>query len=120
VAFALNSERQATSVSQVKHVALSNIPFGKASAVRELGKNHRHKSIDWSQLQFPTNLSKVFKIPTPDFALRVRELRIEYELPIGSHTFFLGRIIAEEDRLREPEFHMIHGHYAAYRQANKI
>jgi flavin reductase (DIM6/NTAB) family NADH-FMN oxidoreductase RutF len=114
VAFALNSERQAASVSQVKHVALSNIPFNMVSTVRELGKNHRHKSIDWNQLKFPTNLSKVFKIPIPDFALRVRELKVEYELPIGSHTFFLGRIIEEENRLSEPEFHMIHGHYAAY------
>ncbi len=47
------------------------------------------------------------------------ELQVCSAEPLGSHTFFLARILHVETNSIRPEFNMIHGHYAAYRRTSQ-
>jgi flavin reductase (DIM6/NTAB) family NADH-FMN oxidoreductase RutF len=116
-AFALNSKRQAApNVRRLGRLAISSVPLTRASVVRQLGENHYRESICWDQLPFSTKRSSGLSIPVPDFAIRVQELQVLQERPLGSHTCFLAQIVGEQTHSAEPEFHMIHGFYAAYRR----
>jgi flavin reductase (DIM6/NTAB) family NADH-FMN oxidoreductase RutF len=115
-AFALNSSKQAAPiVAALGQVALSTVPFGRANEVRRLGANHHRSSIDWATLPFVTQPSPLLGIPVPDFALTVRELEVEQTMPLGSHTLFIARVLSRNVYSEAPEFHRIHGLYAAHR-----
>ena len=119
--FALNSTRQAAPmVERAGHVAMSSVPFDHSAAARALGKNHHRASIDWEQLPFATRRSAVLGIPVPEFALGVRELDIQIVRRLGSHTFFVARVLGEQRYADGPSFCMIHGLYEAWRQRNGI
>lgn len=114
--FALNRNNQAApSVGALGQLALSTVPFEKAEQVRQLGKNHRQNKIDWDKLSFTTHTSPTLGIPVPDFALTVCEMKLQKTLPLGSHTFFIARIISKTVYSNSPEFHRIHGLYAPRR-----
>jgi len=116
--FALNSSRAAAPLaSRIRRLALSSIPYGQIAAARDLRKNHRQASIRWEELPFSTRRSKTLQIPVPEFALRVCELNIENQWPLGSHTFFLARIAGEEIISDDSAFYMISGQYAPLMQA---
>jgi len=120
-AFALTSRRKAAPlVERIGHLALSTVPFDQASTVRKLAGNHYNQSIDWAQLPFPLQSSKKLGLPIPEFAIRVHELQVCSAQPLGSHTFFLARILHVETNSIQPEFNMIHGHYAAYRRTSQV
>jgi len=120
-AFALNSKKQAAHlVAQLGQLTVSNIPFDRSAVARSLGKNHYQQSIDWEKLPFRTQRSRILQIPVPEFALRVRELKVESALPLGSHTFFVARILGEEVLCHSPEFCMIHGLYEARRRSIRL
>jgi hypothetical protein len=51
----------------------------------------------------------VFNIPVPEFALRVREMEVEAIRRIGSHRFFMARVISDETYARDEELHAIQG-----------
>ena len=115
-AFALNSKTPVSSlVERSGSVALSSIPIEQAPVAFQLGKNHRRDSIDWQELAFGTLPSRCFALPVPDFAVRVREMRVEAANDLGSHTLFVARTIAVEDRNDAPEFFVVHGIYQAFR-----
>ncbi|HZD49296.1 MAG TPA: flavin reductase [Silvibacterium sp.] len=115
--FALASSRTAASfASRVRRLALSNIPYRQIDVARGLRKNHHQESILWEDLPFPTRRSTTLHIPVPEFALRVLEVNIEKVRPLGSHTFFLARIVGEEILSDDGAFYMINGQYAAHRQ----
>jgi flavin reductase (DIM6/NTAB) family NADH-FMN oxidoreductase RutF len=116
--FALNSERQASHcVKRAGRVALSSIPFEEAGAVRQLGKHHLKATIDWKELPFRVKTWKSFGGPVPEFALRVREVRVETVKELGSHTFFVGRIVQEKTYAEGAQFYMVHGMYQRVRAA---
>ena len=116
-AFALTSRRQAAPlVERIRRLALSTVPLEQAPTVRKLAGNHYVQAIDWSQLPFPLKTSKRLGLPIPGFAIRVYELQVCDAQPLGSHTFFLAKILHAETNTIQPEFNMIHGHYAAYRR----
>jgi flavin reductase (DIM6/NTAB) family NADH-FMN oxidoreductase RutF len=116
--FALNSKNHAAPlVGQTASLALSTIPFDQAEQVRQLGKNHHVSSVNWSQLPFDTHPSRTLQIPVPEFALTVREMKIEQSYPLGSHTFFIARVVDRTLYSNAPEFHRIHGLYARLRRA---
>ena len=119
--FALNSSKQGgTGSGALVDLALSTIPFEYAEQVRQLGKNHHHHSIDFDQLYFATQPSPTLGIPVPHFALAVRELRVEQTHCLGSHTFFIARILHRHVYQNSPEFHRIHGIYAVYRRKSVV
>jgi flavin reductase (DIM6/NTAB) family NADH-FMN oxidoreductase RutF len=113
---ALNSERLASqSVKGAVRVALSSIPYEKAHIARQLGKQHLRSDVDWSQLPFQAISSSFLELPIPEFALRVIELEIETVKELGSHTFFVGRILREQVFREDEGFFMIHGIYQGVR-----
>ena len=117
--FALNSERQASQcVKKSGRVALSSIPFEEAGAARQLGKHHLKASIDWKDLPFPVKNWKSFGGPVPEFALRVREVKVEAVKELGSHTFFIGTTQQEEIYSDKANFYMVHGMYQQWRAAH--
>jgi len=81
----------------------------------QLGANHRKQSVDWDNLPFATRKSATFHIPVPVFALRVREMKIETVRKIGSHTFFVARVIHDEGFADSVGLCIVHGFYQAWR-----
>jgi flavin reductase (DIM6/NTAB) family NADH-FMN oxidoreductase RutF len=118
--FALNSTNQAPQIIERGQLAVSTVPFEQAEQVRMLGRHHRVNSIRWSDIPFATRHSTTLGIPVPEFALTVRELRVEQSTSLGSHTFFVARILDRHVYSDQPEFHRIHGLYAACRRKDRV
>jgi hypothetical protein len=114
--FALNSARPVTAlVERARSVALSSIPFSQSSVALQLGKNHKVQHIDLAQLPFSTKPSPNFRLPVPDFALRIREIQVEAAHKVGSHTLFIARIIHDDRWANGLEMFVVHGIYQAAR-----
>jgi hypothetical protein len=114
--FALRTERLVGGlVENAGRVALSCVPLSQGFIAYQLADNHTKQSIDWNQLSFSTKISKEFSIPVPDFALRVRELKIDEVRTIGSHRLFLAKTIRDEVISDAPAFCSIHGFYQSWR-----
>jgi flavin reductase (DIM6/NTAB) family NADH-FMN oxidoreductase RutF len=115
-AFALkNSRLAARLVTRAGFVALSDVPLSHTSLAYRLGANHGRQSIDWSQLPFATRTSEKLNIPVPMFSCRTRELEIKTIRNLGSHTFFIARIIHTEQSAGSVGLHIVHGFYQAWR-----
>ena len=54
----------------------------------------------------------------PLFACRVRELQVEQVHRLGYHTFFLARVVSDEQRARVPELCVAHGFFQDWRVRN--
>ncbi|HVW07371.1 MAG TPA: flavin reductase [Bryobacteraceae bacterium] len=118
-AFALNSTRHAAPiVVRARRAAISNVPLKDAELAKSLGRNHLKLSIDLSELPFGSRPSPVFGFPVPDFAVRVRELEIESSQRLGSHTFFIARLVHDEQISVAQEFFYVHGIYQSWRVRN--
>jgi flavin reductase (DIM6/NTAB) family NADH-FMN oxidoreductase RutF len=114
--FALRGERLAGGlVERAGRIALSSIPMSQGALAYQLANNHTKKSIDWSQLPFATKMSSAFGIPVPGFASRVMEVEIKSVRVIGSHRFFIARIVREDKFFGGLEFCSIHGFYQSWR-----
>jgi flavin reductase (DIM6/NTAB) family NADH-FMN oxidoreductase RutF len=115
-AFALkNSRLAARLVERSKRVALSDVPVAQTPLAYRLGVNHGKASADWDQLPFTTRLSDKFALRVPGFAQRVREVEIQSAQYLGSHTFFVARIVNEQKSLATAGLCIIHGFYQAWR-----
>lgn len=116
---------RSTNVSQpvmreVRRVALSNIPAAMKGIVYKLSEHHKQPLQDWSSLPFPVQQSREFGIPAVAAALRVQELAIVHSQEIGSHTFFLGRVISEEHWSEGAQLHHTAGFHQIYRRKRDI
>jgi flavin reductase (DIM6/NTAB) family NADH-FMN oxidoreductase RutF len=115
-AFALkNSRRAAHLVEHTRRIALSSVPLSQGSLAYQLAVNHTRDRVEWDQLPFATRESTVFKIPVPVFTQRVREMEVTKVQNIGSHVFFLARIVHDEIFSPGPSLSAIHGFYQAWR-----
>jgi flavin reductase (DIM6/NTAB) family NADH-FMN oxidoreductase RutF len=115
-AFALKASRTgAQIVERARRLALSTVPVPHAPFVFQLAANHFKQSIELDQLPFATKMSATLHLPVPVFALRVREMEVEELRRIGSHTFFVARIISDETFARSEAVCAIHGFYQAWR-----
>jgi flavin reductase (DIM6/NTAB) family NADH-FMN oxidoreductase RutF len=114
--FALKDSRRAAHlVEHTRRIALSSVPLSQAPLAYQLAVNHTKESIEWDQLPFATRESTFFKIPIPVFGQRVREMEVTRVQNIGSHVFFLARIVHDEIFSRSPGLNVIHGFYQAWR-----
>ena len=103
-------------VDRTRRIALSTIPMQQGDLGYRLGPNHSKKNgIDWSDLPFATKQSPNFRIPVPAFAFRVREMKVENARKLGSHIFFVGRVVRDERFSDGMEWCVIHGNYQAWR-----
>jgi flavin reductase (DIM6/NTAB) family NADH-FMN oxidoreductase RutF len=115
-AFALKDSRRAAHlVERTGRIALSSVPLSQASLAYQLAVNHTKEYIEWDQLPFATKVSTTFNIPVPVFTQRVREMEVTKVRNIGSHTFFLARIVRDETFSEGLALCVIHGFYQAWR-----
>lgn len=120
-AFALVDRREAAvGVERAGYIALSSVPFPQAAIAFQLAPNHFREAADWGALRFETKASAAFGVPVPAFASRVRELEIVHARSLGSHRFFLARIVrdtgaVESQKLHVENLHIIDGVYHAWR-----
>lgn len=118
--FALNSTRPVTRlVERAGLLALSSVPIEQTSVAYELGKNHKRNCVDWNELPFKTRTSTTLGLPVPEFALSVREMKIEIARRLGSHTLFVARTLHEERWADGLQFFVVHGIYQAWRQKRR-
>jgi flavin reductase (DIM6/NTAB) family NADH-FMN oxidoreductase RutF len=101
---------------EARRVALSSMPATKKAEVYKLGGHHKQLLGEWNTLPFPLRPSREFGIPAVAAALQVRELQIREVREIGSHTFFLGRIVSDEGMTGETQLHHTAGFHQAYRR----
>jgi hypothetical protein len=94
-------------VERAGRLVISNVPVRHASSAYALARNHTRASAEWDNLPFSTKL--------PEFALRVRELELEKVHKIGSHSFFVARILSDTVFSTEPSLCVIHGYYQTWR-----
>jgi flavin reductase (DIM6/NTAB) family NADH-FMN oxidoreductase RutF len=115
-AFALKDSRRAAHlVERVGRIAVSSVPLSQAPLAYQLAVNHTKEFIEWDELPFATKVSATFNIPVPVFTQRVREMKVETIHSIGSHTFFVARIISDVTFSKRPGLCVIHGFYQAWR-----
>ncbi|MGC1905433.1 MAG: hypothetical protein WA715_16550 [Candidatus Acidiferrum sp.] len=109
---ALREQRRASHlVKCAGRIAVSGIPTSRCPVAFRLVENHKKDSIDWAGLPFETSESAEFGIPVPRFATRVREMQIEKDFRLGSHVFFIARVISEDVRAEEEQACVVHGFY---------
>ncbi|WP_233511184.1 flavin reductase [Dyella psychrodurans] len=112
---------RSTNVSQpimrdVRRVALSNVPAAMKATVYKLSEHHKQPLPDWNALPFPVRPSREFGVPAVAGALSIQELSIVHSQEIGSHTFFLCRVMSDEQLVKGEQLHHTPGFYQAYRR----
>ena len=118
--FGLRESRTAAHiVERAGCLALSTVPLPQSRFVFELAANHLKQSIDWSTLQFATKKSRTFNFPVPDFAARVREMEVKDIRRLGSHNFFVARIVDDETFFQTEIVCAIHGFYQGWRMKGR-
>jgi flavin reductase (DIM6/NTAB) family NADH-FMN oxidoreductase RutF len=105
---------------EARRVALSGIPAAMKDVVYKLSWHHKQPLADWAELPFPLRSSREFGIPAVASALRVRELAIVHSQEIGSHTFFLGRIVSDETLAEGTQLHHTAGFHQAWRRRQSV
>jgi flavin reductase (DIM6/NTAB) family NADH-FMN oxidoreductase RutF len=114
--FALRNDRLAGQlVERTGRLVLSNVPVRYASLAYGLARNHTKAFIDEADLPFSTVPSPMFQFPIPEFAVRVREMKLEKVHRIGSHSFFVTHIVRDTVLSVEPSLCVIHGYYQTRR-----
>jgi flavin reductase (DIM6/NTAB) family NADH-FMN oxidoreductase RutF len=99
-----------------RRAALADVPLELLKTVYGLGKHHRLARIDWSSLPFECTPSAQFGLRVPANAQRIRECSIESFSEVGSHTFFMCRIVSDHRLGSEPRLHHTCGIHRVYRQ----
>lgn len=97
-------------------VALSCIPAGMKPMAYQLSAHHKVPLKGWDELPFPVRPSRELGIPAVASALCVHELTLLHSQEIGSHTFFLGRIVSDEPLAHGEQLHHTPGYYQTYRR----
>jgi flavin reductase (DIM6/NTAB) family NADH-FMN oxidoreductase RutF len=101
---------------EARRVALSGIGAEHKDAVYRLGEHHKKPFADWNTLPFPTMPTEIFGIPAVASSLWIRELAIEASDEIGSHTFFVCRIVSERAQTQGLQLHHTAGFHQEYRR----
>jgi flavin reductase (DIM6/NTAB) family NADH-FMN oxidoreductase RutF len=103
-------------INQARRVALSDIPASMKAVVYKLGEHHKQPLMDWSALPFHVRPSREFGIPVVAEALRIQELSIVHSQEIGSHMFYVCRIVSDENLAVGAQLHHTAGFHQAYRR----
>ena len=103
-----------------RRVALSAIGAEHKDDVYRLGEHHKKLFADWNALSFTVAPTETFGIPVVTSALWNRELLIESSEEIGSHTFFVCRIVSERTRAQGLQLHHTAGFFQEYRRRHGV
>jgi flavin reductase (DIM6/NTAB) family NADH-FMN oxidoreductase RutF len=116
--FTLALRSTSQSIETMKHarrVALSDVAARDYAIAYKLGAHHKNVKVDWDRLPFKLQQSKTFSLPYPAPTLRVREVEILDFDTIGSHTFFVTRIVSEQSTGDDALFFHTSGIYQHFR-----
>ena len=114
---ALHSTSVSASVMrEVRRVALSGAPARLKATVYQLAGHHKRPLDDWNELPFSIRPSREFGIPVVADAPHLQELAIVHSQEIGSHTFFLGHVISDENPAEGLQLHHTAGFHQAWRR----
>lgn len=97
-----------------RRIAVSTVPLRYKSTVYGMGRNHRERFLDPADLPSRCGPSQSYRIPVPDAALSVRELRIEDSLDLGSHVLFVAATQTLDIRAAEPQMCHVHRFYQQF------
>ena len=98
-----------------RRVVVSSAPAMYKEFAYALGAHHRQASIDWAALPFEVRPSEHFQLLHPNAALRVRELEITDFHEVGSHMFFMTRVVQDETKEDTRQFCHVSDMYATWR-----
>lgn len=113
---ALRSTSQSVpTMKSARRIALSDVPATQFALAYKLGVHHKSVQIDWDQLPFKIQRSANFGLRCPEFALRVREIEVLDVDTIGSHTFFVTRVVSERSAADDEQFFHTSGIYQHFR-----
>jgi flavin reductase (DIM6/NTAB) family NADH-FMN oxidoreductase RutF len=116
---ALRSTSQSIpTMKSARKVALTDVAARDYTIAYKLGAHHKNVKVAWDQLPFGIRRSRNFSLPCPESALRIREAEILDFDTIGSHTFFLTRIVSEQGGEAGPRFFHTSGIYQHFRTRN--
>jgi flavin reductase (DIM6/NTAB) family NADH-FMN oxidoreductase RutF len=110
-----NTSQSVPAMKSTRRVALSDVAAADRELAYRLGAQHRNPLPDWQSLPCETERSRAFALPFPKSALRVRELEILDFETIGSHTFFVTRLAAEQPLAGAAQLHHTSGLYQHFR-----
>lgn len=110
-----NTSPSVPAMKSARRVALSDVAAADCALAYRLGAHHREPLTGWDSLPCPTGRSRVFALPFPRSALRVRELEILDFETIGSHTLFVTRLAAEQPLAEADQLHHTSGLYQHFR-----
>jgi flavin reductase (DIM6/NTAB) family NADH-FMN oxidoreductase RutF len=111
-----NSSTALPLIQDSRRVALSGVPIEQMPLAYKLGANHKRPSVDWASMPFALTTSPAFALPVPQFALRVREIEVEQIRRLGTHTFFISKIVEDQRWTEGQQFFQAHGFYEGWRQ----
>jgi flavin reductase (DIM6/NTAB) family NADH-FMN oxidoreductase RutF len=101
---------------EVRRVTLSGVPAELKTTVYQLAEHHKRPLGDWTELSLPVRPSREFGIPVMADALRILELAIVHHREIGSHIFFLCRIVADDNPGEGVQLHHTAGFHRDWRR----
>lgn len=107
-------------IREVHRVVLSHVPATMKASVYKLSQHHKHPLMDWSALPFSVRPSPTFSTPAVAAALCVQELTIVHSQTIGLHTFFLARVVSDENGKQNAQLHHTAGFHQAYRNRHAM
>lgn len=82
-------------IKKTSTICLSAVPYSQAGLIYKHHTQRRKEGIDLRKLSFSTSESRMLKIPVPDFAINVREFRVEKIFENGLYTSFLIKCLNE-------------------------
>jgi flavin reductase (DIM6/NTAB) family NADH-FMN oxidoreductase RutF len=104
------------SIQRSGRVVLSDVPVERIPLAYRLGQNHNEISVPWSSVPFSFNLSSDFRMPVPEFALRVRELQVMETRNMGSHALIICRVVSDNSITNGLQFFQAHGFYEEWKK----
>jgi flavin reductase (DIM6/NTAB) family NADH-FMN oxidoreductase RutF len=105
---------------EVRQVALSGIPAAMKDVAYQLSVHHKQPLADWNELPFPLRSTRASGIPAVAAALRIRELAIVHSQELGSHTFFLGCLVSDDELADGAQLHHTAGFHQAWRRRQGV
>jgi flavin reductase (DIM6/NTAB) family NADH-FMN oxidoreductase RutF len=113
---ALRSTSQSVpTMCSVRRMAISSVPGSHRETAYRLGAHHRQAQVDWGALPFSVTRSAHFALPVPDIAPRTRELEAVHVETIGSHTFFVTRVVSDTGPTDRALLHHTSGSHQYFR-----
>jgi flavin reductase (DIM6/NTAB) family NADH-FMN oxidoreductase RutF len=96
-------------------VAIADFPATEVRTAYALGAHHRDSLASWADASVALSRSRLFELPVPASALRVREISFLTSETIGSHRMFIGRVVSDDVRGSGPQLCHVPGIYARFR-----